>query len=464
MKRAARCWIAGVLSVGLGLGCTASEPDASGTEGETEAETGAPSSSSSSTTEGTTSAPTTTTTPGSSTTDPGTTAGETTEADASTTTGGDGLPDYANSKCWGDPSSTLVYNGKTHETGTIAATCRAEGERTLLYVQDELWDAGVTQDDVNAFMHRFEIFTPEGSHNPAQGVITNNEEIFGALDMSGFPGGKLAIFVVDSGGGGDGYLCGWCDYPQLHLDGVILQPLDGDFPVSIAAHESYHVIHRAVDADETMWVDESLAEAAMTANGFFTDTDWLSDFLADPDQNWGPGAPELGGLNYGAALLWGTYLWEYGGPPLMEAITHEAADDWAGLDVALGSLGEDVSAYQLYLNMLVSVYLDAPELGYGFESFDFEDVSREGDLFPGMMRSGGLNEYGVDYYRINETGELTASLTSADPDVVALAVVAGREVVVTGIDTDTPISVAQGDIAFALVTGRGAATYDVLVQ
>lgn len=447
------------------LGCPADDPDADGGTETTESQgTEAGSTSTMSTSATTTTTTTGTTAAESSTADPQTTDAETTEADASTTTGSGELPDYANSPCWGNPSSTLVYNGETHQTGAVAATCRAEGDRTLLYIQDELWEAGVDQDDVNAFMHRFEIFTPEGSHNPDQGVITNNEEIFGALDMTGFPEGKLAIFVVDSGGGGDGYLCGWCDYPQLHLDGVILRPLAGDFPVSIAAHESYHVIHRAVDSDETMWVDESLAEAAMTANGFFTDTDWLSDFLADPDQNWGPGAPDLGGLNYGAALLWGTYLWERGGPPLMHAITHEAADDWAGLDAALATVGDDASAYQLYLDMLVAVYLDAPELGYGFESFDFEDVSREGDLFGGMMTRGGLNEYGVDYYRINEIGELTASLTSQDTDVVALAVVAGREVVVTEIETDTALSVADGDIAFALVTGRGAATYDLLVQ
>ena len=89
---------------------------------------------------------------------------------------------------------------------------------------------------------------------------SGTEAVFGPLDTSSFPQGKLEIYVVDTSGAGHGYLCGWCDHPQLHLDGLVLQPLDDELAVSIAAHETYHVIHRAHDTNEAMWVDESLAE------------------------------------------------------------------------------------------------------------------------------------------------------------------------------------------------------------
>ncbi len=372
------------------------------------------------------------------------------------TTGG--LPDYSDSPCWGAAAETVVYDGVTHQTHTVQATCRAEGERTLVYVQDELWEAGIDQEAINRFMHRFEIFTPEGSWNPEAGVIQNNEAVFGAL-----PEGKVEIFVVDTNGGGDGYLCGWCTTPSLHLDGVVLSPLDGDFPVSIAAHESYHLIHRAIDPSETTWVDESLAEAAMTVNGFFTDIDWLDDFLADPDQNWGPGDPELGGFNYGAALLWGTFLWERGGPELMAAITSEPSDDWAGLDAALASVGDDKTAWELYQDLMVAIYLDDPDLGYGFAFFDVEDVAREGDIAGVTMTSGGLLPYGMDFWRF--TGEGTYAITvSGDAPVTALAVVATDTVTVTPLATATEVTVPSGATAFIALTAESSTSYDIVVD
>jgi hypothetical protein len=392
----------------------------------------------------------------SSTSPPESSSSESGSSSSEPTTGG--LPDYSDSPCWGEPSATVVYDGRTHQTHDVQATCRAEGDRTLLYVQDELWEAGIDQAAVNAFMHRFEIFTPEGSWDPEQGVMQNNEAVFGAL-----PEGKVEIFVVDTNGGGDGYLCGWCATPSLHLDGVVLAPIDGDVTISIAAHESYHLIHRAIDSNETLWIDESLAEAAMTVNGFFTDTDWLADFLGEPDQNWGPGDPELGSFNYGAALLWGTFLWERGGPDLMAAITAEPTDDWAGLDAALASVGDDKTAWELYQDLMVAIYLDDPALGYGFTFFDVEDVAREGDIGGVSMTSGGLLPYGMDFWRFTGEGTFTMSVTGSQP-ITALAVVVTDTVAVTPITTDTEVVVDTGATAFIALTAEATASYDIVVD
>ncbi len=385
--------------------------------------------------------------------------------DSDGSSGSGGLPTYGDSPCWGEPRQTVIYNGRTHQTATVDATCRAEGERTLVYVQDELWDQGLNQDLIDSFMHRFELFTPEGSVNPEQGVITNNEEIFGALVPEATPGGKVAVYIIDSEGGGDGYLCGWCDTPQIHLDGVVLQPIDADFPVSIAAHESYHIIHRGYDQNETTWVDESLAEASMTANGFFTDLDWLASFMADPDQNWGPGDPELGDFNYGGALLWGSFLWERGGPELMAAITSEPTDGWEGLDAALNTVGDDKSAFDLYLDLMVAIYLDAPELGYGFASFDPGQVSRQVDLSSGSMHSGGLAPYGMDFYPLTSEGELTITVTATGTgNVFGVAAAAGDAVDVVRLDGATTLMVNAGDDAFIALTADAGTTYDLTVQ
>lgn len=392
--------------------------------------------------------------------------GTTAVADESST-GEGGLPDYSDSPCWGDPSVTSVYNGTTHQLGDVAATCRAEGDHVLLYVADGLWGSEVDQAAVNALMHRLELFTPAGSIDPAQGVVPNDEAVFGALDTTTFPRDKLEIYVVDTSGAGDGYLCGWCDYPQLHMDGLILQPLDGDHAVAIAAHETYHVIHRAIDADEERWVDESLAEAAMTANGFFTDMDWLASFAEDPDQNWGPGDPDVADFNYGAALLWGTALWERGGATLMTAITAEPANGWEGIDAALDFMGDERDAWDLYLDMVVAVYVDEPELGYGFASFDLPPVTLASDIAVGSTETGSLSPYGIDYHRLADTGDRTIELvsTGAEPVVGQVLIMSEGVVQVVPVEQQvTAVVVGASETAVVALTARGPATYELSVD
>jgi hypothetical protein len=388
----------------------------------------------------------------------------------SSSSGGDdestgGLPDYSDSPCWGMPFETDVYDGMTHQVNSVPATCRAEGERALVMVADDLWENGVDQAAVNGFMHRFELFTPDTSWNPEDGVLTNDEAIFGSLDAARLPGGKLAVFIVDSNGGGDGYLCGWCEYPQIHLDGIVLAPIDDDLALSIAAHETYHVIHRGYDADEEVWVDESIAEAAMTANGFFTDQTWLDDFRLNPDQPWGPSGVDFGEFNYGAGLLWGTFLWEKGGPELMAAITAEPLNDWAGLDAALATANIDDDAWSLFLEMAVAMVLDRPDRGYGFTAFDVGEVAREGDVAPGEMMAGTLSPYGIDVWRI--VGDGTATITveaDAAVEVSARTFAASDPVVVDDPVTGAVDLALEGGEGFVVITAEAATGYTITVQ
>jgi hypothetical protein len=348
-------------------------------------------------------------------------------------------PDYTTSPCYGKPGTTQVYDGRTHNVSDVPATCRAEGNRALVYVADALFDVRVTQDAVNRFLQRYEVVGSAASFRPDLGVLPTDELVFGDLSASGLADGKLPLFVIDSMGAGEGYLCSWCDGTQLHLDGTLLDSLDSEQALSIAAHESYHAIHRAYDADEAIWVDESLAEAAMTVNGYFTDQRWLRDFMRNPNQNWGPATNDIAHFHYGAGLLFGTYLWEQGGAPLMRAITREPANGFPGLDAALSTLGHDETAFQLFLDMAVALYFDDPERGYGFRSFDFDEPVARRELAPGDDDAGTIQPYGLVFEKltpgvntIRVTAEsLIARLALDTNPVRVLPVELGVDVVVT---------------------------------
>lgn len=366
-------------------------------------------------------------------------------------------PDYTTSPCYGQPGATQVYDGKTHEVGEVSATCRGEGTRARVYVADSLFGMRVTQEAVNEFLQRYELIGNPKSFRPELGVLPTDEAVFGELTGAGLVDGKFSIFVIDTRGAGEGYLCSWCEDTQLHLDGTLLASLAGDPALSIAAHESYHAIHRGYDADETIWVDESMAEAAMTVNGYFTDQRWLADFLRRPNVSWGPAVDDIADFHYGAGLLFGTYLWEQGGPELMHAVTIERSNGWAGLDASLAAIGQSKSAFELFLDMAVALYFDDPERGYGFRSFDFDEPLATRELAVDGRDSGSLQPYGLVY----ETLAPTVGTIRVDADAVdARLAFAGKPIRVIPVElgVDTPV---ESSPSVLVLTAKKASSYDV---
>lgn len=297
---------------------------------------------------------------------------------------------------------TQVYNGQTHVVSDTEASLRAESEEVAVFVQDDL-AAQVTAAQLDGFMTRLVATGDARSFYPDLGILPTNEAVFGALKRSALPDGKQRVFVVDTSGAGDGYLCGWCTYPDLHLDGHLVSPLDGETAFSISAHELYHAIHRGYDTDEEVWIDESIAEAAMTVNGYFTDQAWLSDYLSTPNVDWGPSGADVTSVHYGACLAFGTYLWEQGGPELMQAITKEPANGWEGLDAALVSSGESRTAWELFLELGAALYFDDADRGLGIRSFALPRAVRSTTLAGDLEVD--LEPYGFAFYELE--GDLT---------------------------------------------------------
>ena len=133
----------------------------------------------------------------------------------------------------------------------------------------------------------------------------------------------------------------------------------------------------------------------MTVNGFFTDGDWLDDFLRNPNVAWGPGVDDPLEYHYGAGLLFGSYLWEHGGRGLLRAITSEPLDDWAGIDAALATTGDSKDAWSLFLDMGLATFLDDPATGYSFDAFELQGQVSSTATATGTSRSGVIQAYGL---------------------------------------------------------------------
>jgi len=336
------------------------------------------------------------------------------------------IPDYTQSPCYGEPATTDVYDLATHEVHAISATCRAEGDRVRFYVADDLWETKADSDapvlgqgEVDAFMARYELVGSSKAVERTLGILPTDELVYGALTESALTDGKLPIFVIDSSGAGDGYLCGWCDRPALHLDGPLLRSLHTDTTLSIAAHETYHAIHRGYDADEEVWVDETLAQSAMIVNGFYTDQSWVDEFMHNTNQAWGPGVDDPHAFDYGAGLLFGTYLFEHGGVELLNAITHEPLNGWAGVDRALETIGYPATGFELWKDMAIAAFVNDVAAGYGFKSIELDSPVLPYDVGTGTTLTETLEPYGLMFVtfdsdaasvELDTTGNVSARL------------------------------------------------------
>ncbi len=352
--------------------------------------------------------------------------------------------DYTTSPCYGEPSSTEVYDLSTHATHSVTATCRAEGSFARVYVADELWqtqagpsDEPLDQAQIDAFMAGYELHGAGGSFHPDLGVLPADEAVYGDIPDAKLTDGKLPIYVVDSGGAGEGYLCSWCENTQLHLDYTLLGSLHSDKTFSIAAHESYHAIHHAYDPNEAFWVDETFAESAMTVNGYYTDRQWVSTFLRNPNVTWGPGLTSSTDFNYGAGLLLGTFLWERDGADFMYAVTHDPAHEWAGVDSALASVGDSATSWELWSALGLAIFLDDPASGHAIESFELGAKVATTPAVTGQPLKQTLQPYGFVFVTFDANaarvtlasdGSVAASLVYAGTPADVRAVAVGESV------------------------------------
>lgn len=269
----------------------------------------------------------------------------------------------------------LVHVNNLQNTSREAKTFELKGQSTVANVWvevGELANGNVADAVLSELEEAMLSQTPDGSYNPNQGIIANNNEIFGNppnVDGDASPvvdvllynipdqntGSVLAGFVwsgdlcTDANAGMRGCNASWSNQADvLYLD---TNPLLTSFPLEtlleVAAHEYQHLIHFAYDEAEETFVNEGLSEWAERLNGYRART--ISYLSAESERNislftWRDGSGDVL-KDYQRAGLFTTYLAERLGPKQAGNITQRTESGAASYRAVLQAAGvtlEDV--------------------------------------------------------------------------------------------------------------------------
>ena len=331
----------------------------------------------------------------------------------------------------GDKREFWTWDMSVMPPGTkrITSTCRAVGDNTNIWVDDAVWDRLVTEDDVILLQRRMEKQSPTGSTDPRKGVAEINHDYFGkaprGLDGDSKVNVLLTEFASFRGTVMDGYFNAFdtmtdesaqAEYDQRSNESNVIylnaaaRRISSDYMQGVLAHEHHHLLHFPHDPDEESWLGEMLGEVAMKVNGYHTDMGHVARHQTRPDR---PLVSQTY-VDYGACMLFGSYLTEQFGHGFIEHLTKNPDNGIASINSSLTDLGQETDFQKLYANWTVANYADArgvisPGLHYGtldvpapaetaLESTDFSDKQT-------------LKPSGVKYHKLPKTA-LSLELSS----------------------------------------------------
>lgn len=247
----------------------------------------------------------------------------------------------------------------------FTATCRGVSDFGYVFVEDDLWNVDMDQDDVDAILQAWDESTPAGSIDPDAGIYDIETDVYGdPPDVDGWPGVVLLYYEIGCFMGQcfDGFYRYDDQSPgthsnlmdMIHLEGKTSDP-GSEYMLGVTAHEFNHMLQMQHDLNEETWLAESLAEAAMILTGYDTDIGWLNDFVANPESCFWDQDMEM---HYGAALLLGTYLYEYGGVELLQGINADDANGESSIEAQLSDIGMAATFNEFFGDMTAAIAAD----------------------------------------------------------------------------------------------------------
>jgi immune inhibitor A len=160
----------------------------------------------------------------------------------------------------------------------------------------------------------------------------------------------------------------------------------------VFAHEYQHLLHDDVDSDEENFTDEGLADWAEFLVGYGLPDSHVQDAQDMPENSmtvWEDQGAEEVLADYGIAFLFFHYLYGQYGQEFIQAVFNEQANDEAGVNNALASIGASIDFEQAYHQYAVARLVQGKATGPQKGVYTIPDLATPLKLF---NEDGSLNE------------------------------------------------------------------------
>jgi len=325
----------------------------------------------------------------------------------------------------------------------VESLCVAVTDHAYVFVEKALVETHFGPEVTATVVKAFEEACPRFDN---RGILDVEYEVFGtppdALDNDE----KVYIFYshIASYGmqGFDGYFnafnqlpeeVAWANYKQhsnevemLYMNATGSTPADSTYMLSVLSHEFLHLIHHNYDQEEVSWVDEGIAEAAMTVCGYFTDGAHLARYCSKPETQLIKGY-----ASYGAVLLFGTYVYEQFGSSFLTDLVKCKLTGVEGVEAVLKDYGQgDFSTFfhNWAAANLCAGHLSQTEGQFSYKSFPIPQVALIDELLTEDSVSISLKSSGLNYIKI-EKSDKQLFLTLSDEEVLNASKVASTKIV-----------------------------------
>ena len=216
--------------------------------------------------------------------------------------------------------------------------------------------------------------------------------------------------------------------PAIYINGAVAPPGSEGF-ASILAHELQHAIHWYADRSEEGWLNEGLAELAVTEAGYNAGS--IAHYLQRTNRaslvNWPKELGQEVGLNYGASALFAHYLREHYAPgDGLQRLLAIDADGIAGLDAflsqrgAVDAAGGPADFHAVFADWVAANLLDQSSGKHGYGNLDIEASATRRQKAGDDPQAQALAQYAVDYVEIDRDDNDAVTIHFAGDDTARL--------------------------------------------
>ena len=317
----------------------------------------------------------------------------------------------------GDKETFWTTNVDTVENFQVSATLKYITPHVFFWIED---GASYDEADLKKLADTFE-----------SDIYPTDREFFGSELSPGIDGDPhiYILYVRGTGASNAGYFSTPDEYNPLvkkYSNGHEMfffnadnMDLGSEETYSVLAHEFQHMIHFSTDRNESTWMNEGFSMVAELLNGYPAYFDYY--YVTSPDINltdWFPD-PGSNGPHYGQSFLYLAYFLDRFGEDVTKEVVKNPENNLVSIDETLKTqnitdpqTGKPITADDVFMDWAATMWLMDQSVGdgrYHYNNYpDAPTISTAEDISScPATTNGSVNQYGIDYYSTNCTGDHT---------------------------------------------------------